>query len=147
MLQSSKTQSQDEESPTSDGTHTTAKKTTAALPGDRGNKHQFAARLLQNDLIVNEACERFRKLLASGQCFPYWIRYSGPQSKEGEDGDAAASLTEMGKERFHGAYYRYWIERVRSNDNAIIDDEGRMKHEGLDLRTLFVRDVFLRKRR
>lgn len=116
---------------------------------DDENHHQLANRLLRNELIVTSACERFSRLLASGQCFPYYLRDSSVTAKE----DAGVYLTRTGRERFHGAYYRYWIDCVRGKDGVVGDgeeakeEEGGMKHQELDLRTLFVKDVFLKKRR
>lgn len=85
----------------------------------------LVARLLNNESRVSSAYRRFSADLAGRSIYPHAVGYlSGAQ-----------------RERFHAAYYRHWVQAFD------VGAGGGLKHGELDLRSLFVRDVLLRRRR
>lgn len=89
---------------------------------------------LHNESLVSNACRRFGTQLSSGNVLPHlrgWCTNDGGMEY----------FSERQRVRFHGAYYRYWLQEF---DPAV---EGGLRHQELDLRSLFIRHVLLRKRR
>lgn len=90
--------------------------------------------MFANERVVSDACARFAaQLVGCGILSP------SPPGK-GPEKDGAGRFSEVQRKRFHAAYYRYWVEGF---DRAV--EEGGLRHGELDLRSLFVREVVLRR--
>lgn len=89
---------------------------------------------LNNESLVSRACRRLGAQLSSGNVLPHLRGWCN-------DHGGMEYFSERQRERFHGAYYRYWVQEF---DPAVV---GGLRHQELDLRSLFVRHVLLRKRR
>ncbi|KAL8929275.1 MAG: hypothetical protein Q9208_001358 [Pyrenodesmia sp. 3 TL-2023] len=96
---------------------------------------QLVARMFANERIVSDACARFgAQLVGCGILSP-------PPPGKGQEKDGVGYFSELQRERFHAAYYRYWVEEF---DRAV--EEGGLRHGELDLRSLFIREVILRRK-
>ncbi|KAL8645241.1 MAG: hypothetical protein Q9210_006821 [Variospora velana] len=89
---------------------------------------------LNNESLISSACRRLGAQLSGGNVLPHLRGWCN-------DHGGMEYFSESQRERFHGAYYRYWVQEF---DPAVV---GGLRHHELDLRSLFVRHVLLRKRR